>query len=113
MLVVEKSEFSGTWLVSTDGRTGRLTLQGVGDPQEESYTLTGQFMDADGQAYPVDSIVISVHKISFVIRFTEYSQLFRGYLFTETRDAMAGYTIRGDERYGWFAILASSPLVRS
>jgi len=111
MLIVDVSEFFGTWLMNNDGRTGKLILEGVGDPEDPEFALRGRYTDADGQPYPVDSISISVHKISFIIHFTEHSQLYRGYLFTETRDALAGYTIRGDDRYGWFAILADSSLV--
>ena len=111
MLVVRISEFFGSWLMNHDGFTGRLTLEGVGDPEDEEFTLRGSYEGADGQEYAVDSLSVDVHKISFIIHFTEHSQLFRGYLFTETRDSMAGYTIRGDERYGWFAILADSPLI--
>lgn len=113
MLIVDVSEFFGTWLMNHDGRTGKLVLEGVGDPEDPEFALSGRYTDADGQPYPVDSISIRVHKISFIIHFTEHSQLYRGYLFTETRDALAGYTIRGDDRYGWFAILADSLLVAS
>ena len=111
MLVVGVNEFLGSWLVNHDGLTGRLLLEGEGDPDEETFILRGRYEDAQGQRYRVDSISIDVHRISFIVYFTEHSQLFRGYLFTETRDAIAGYTIRGDVRYGWFAIQVDSPLV--
>lgn len=108
MIVVEPNEFCGTWLMNQDGQKGKLILEGVGDPESPDFALRGRYTDADGQPYPVDSISVDVHKISFIVHFTEHSQLFRGYLFTESRDAMAGYTIRDEERYGWFAIRADS-----
>ena len=111
MLVVNVSELLGSWLMNHDGLTGRLYLEGVGDPDDEDFAVRARYEDASGQEYRVDGISIDVHKISFILHFTEHSQLFRGYLFTETRDALAGYTIRGDERYGWFAILVDSPLI--
>jgi len=113
MIVVEAHEFCGTWLMNHDGEKGKLILEGVGDPESAEFTLNGSYTGADGQRYPVESINVDGHKISFIVHFTEHSQLFRGYLFTETRDAMAGYTIREEERYGWFAILADSPLLAS
>ncbi|MBC8447220.1 MAG: hypothetical protein H8D78_05675 [Chloroflexi bacterium] len=117
MLIVGVSEFGGTWLMNHDGLKGKLVLECVEEEVENSenpvITLVGRYADASGQPYPVDSISVDVHRISFIIHFTEHSQLYRGYLFTETRDAMAGYTIRGEERFGWFAILAESPLIAS
>jgi hypothetical protein len=94
-----------------EGLAGKLLLEGKGDPEDPEFVLLASYEDADGQSFPVDSLNVDVHKISFIVHYTEHSQLFRGYLFTDTRDAMAGYTIRGDERYGWFAILADSPLI--
>lgn len=117
MLIVEVSEFAGAWLMNHDGLTGKLVLECVEetgkDAETRVRTLSGRYTDASGQPYPVDSVSVDVHRISFIIHFTEHSQLFRGYLFTETRDAMAGYTIRGEERFGWFAIRAESPLIAS
>ncbi|HUW15182.1 MAG TPA: hypothetical protein VM537_36045 [Anaerolineae bacterium] len=111
MRVVEVTEFLGSWLLNHDGLTGRLLLEGEGDPDEQTFVARGRYEDAQGQKYRVDSISINVHKISFIVHFTEHSQLFRGYLFTETRDAIAGYTIRDDVRYGWFAIQVDSSLI--
>jgi len=117
MLIVEVSEFASTWLMNHDGLKGKLVLQCVaeeaGEAETPVITLTGCYTDASGQSYSVDGIRIDVHRISFIIHFTEHNQLYRGYLFTETRDAMAGYTIRGEERFGWFAIRAESPLLAS
>jgi len=113
MIVVQASDFCGVWLMNHDGQKGKLVLEGIGDPESPDFTLRGRYADANGQPYPIDSISVNDHKISFIVRFTEHSQLFRGYLFTETKDAMAGYTIRGEDRYGWFAIRADSPLIAS
>jgi hypothetical protein len=111
MLVVEVGEYIGTWLMNHDGSTGILQVEGVGDPEDPEFAIQARYVDADGQVYPVDGIGIDVHKLSFIVHFTEHSQLFRGYLFTGTKDALAGYTIRGEERYGWFAILDDSRLI--
>lgn len=117
MLVVEPSEFCGSWLMNHDGQKGKLLLEGaledVEDSESPEFILRGRYTDAHGLPYPVDSISVDVHRIRFIIHFTEHNQLFRGYLFTETRDAMAGYTIREEERYGWFAIHAESTLIAS
>jgi hypothetical protein len=111
MLVIEVSEFCGTWLVNHDGLAGKLVVEGEGDPEDPEFAVHASYFGADGQAYAVNGISIDVHKMSFIVHFTEHSQLFRGYLFTETRDALAGYTIRGEDRFGWFAILQDSPLI--
>ena len=114
MIIVAVSEFCGSWLMNHDGQKGKLVLEGtLGSPENPEFTLSGRYTDANGQPYPVDSINADGHKISFIVYFTEHSQLFRGYLFTETKDAMAGYTIRDEERYGWFAIHADSALLAS
>jgi len=103
--------FCGTWLFSCDGLAGRLAVELIGEPDSPEVGLAAQFTDADGRKHKVDSLKVDLHRISFIVRFAGQGQLFRGYLFTKTHDAMAGYTVRGDDRYGWFAIRSDSLLV--
>jgi hypothetical protein len=104
-------DFCGTWLLNHDGSAGRFVIEETGEPESADYGLAARFTDADGLSHPVEGLNVESHKITFIVTLAGLGQLFRGYLFTGSRDAMAGYTIRGDERFGWFAIRADSPLV--
>ena len=106
---VPKSDFYGTWAMNHDGWEGKLVLRGAGIPDG----LFGDYVGADGRVHFVQGSVES-HKIVFYIDLKdtkglpEDDQRFEGYLFTQSRKAMAGTTAWTSTIYGWSAVKTSS-----
>jgi len=106
---IPKSDFFGTWALNHDGWEGKLVLRGAGIPAG----LFGDYVGADGKIHFVQGSVES-HKIVFYVDMKDTKglpdddQRFEGYLFTQSRKAMAGTTAWGGMTYGWSAVKSSS-----
>jgi hypothetical protein len=125
---VHLPDFPGTYHMVHDGWEGTLegTLElitGSGDPTIGQFNVGGNYTSADGQLYRARGQVSTWdypiedwgpnHKIEFDIDFKDtptYSadnQAFEGYVFTQTKDAMAGITWSQDEPnipFGFYAL---------
>jgi hypothetical protein len=106
---VPKTDFYGTWAMNHDGWQGQLVLRGAGIPAG----LFGDYVGADGKVHFVQGSVED-HKVVLYIDLKDTKglpdddQRFEGYLFTQSRNAMAGTTTWGNVHYGWSAVKTSS-----
>lgn len=101
---VTKQDFYGTWALNHDGWQGTLVLRGAGIPAG----LFGDYLAADGKVHFVQGSV-EAHKIIFYIDMKDTKglpgddQRFEGYLFSQSRQAMAGTTSWSGTMFGWSA----------
>ncbi|MCX6557525.1 MAG: hypothetical protein NTW95_08885 [Candidatus Aminicenantes bacterium] len=106
---VTKQDFFGTWAMNHDGWEGTLVLRAAGIPGG----LFGDYLAADGKVHFVQGSV-EAHKIVFYVDLKdtkglpEDDQRFEGYLFTQSRQAMAGTTTWANIVYGWSAAKTSA-----
>jgi hypothetical protein len=124
---VSMEHFLGTYRMEHDGWKGtlelwqpRFTVLGAGN-------VAGRYTASDGTAYNVRGTVKTAstmlpsdwpdHKIEFYIDFPNTADLnddqeFEGYLFTQTKDAMAGITWWNSTPFGFFAEKERPPVPR-
>ncbi|MDU9049259.1 MAG: C25 family cysteine peptidase [Candidatus Electrothrix sp. Rat3] len=118
---VQRADFSSNYAMKHDGWQGMLQLERADgvflDPANNFVNMpnmagTYEEHDVRGYArtatYPLSSDWGPDHKIEFYIDFADTSnqeddQKFEGYLFTQTKDAMAGVTWWNDTPFGFFA----------
>jgi hypothetical protein len=118
---VTVQDFVGSYYMNHDGWEGTLVLEvdtSVVVPGDQNPNLRGQYTSADGdwegnvrgyahEFLPEDG---PDHKIEFYIDSAGTSLKFEGYLFTETKDAMAGMFWVNDTPFGFYALnQASTP----
>lgn len=119
---IAKPDFVGTYAMNHDGWRGTLTLWAEDDdPIEQRPNVRGFYVPEGGgpernvrgwvrtAAYPIDPTWGPDHKIELRIDFAgtldpDDDQAFDGYLFTQTRDALAGVTWWHDRPFGFYAV---------
>ena len=119
---ITKLDFLGTYAMNHDGWRGTLTLWAQDDdPIEQLPNVLGTYVPDGGgpergvrgwvrtSSYPIDPTWGPDHKVELFIDFagtldTADDQRFDGYLFTRTRDAMAGVTWWHDRPFGFYAV---------
>lgn len=118
--VLAKSDFLGKYFINHDGWQGRLELIGYYDTAGQP-NITGSYVDSSGMSHLVRGYVRTStydlppdwgpdHKIVFFIDLPNTptnpydDQLFEGYLFTHTKQAMAGITYWYEQPFGFYAV---------
>ena len=116
--IFSKTDFLGEYYMVHDGWVGKLTLSAVADSPPQP-NITGTYRVGAGATHEVYAFVRTStysqppawgpdHKIVLYIDFNDTSsttddQAFEGYLFTQSKKALAGLTIWGGNPYGFFA----------
>jgi hypothetical protein len=123
--VISTVEFlRGTWDMDHDGWKGTLVVNRIWNSRVEKigtcgypvWDISGTYTGQDGKQYamtgkiggqdPNDrnpSCKRSDHKVRFTIAFPGNNQAFEGYVFTWTKNAIAGYTWWSGRPFGWYA----------
>ncbi len=115
----QRDDFAGTYYMSHDGWFGALQLvKQDGDFIESMPNMGGKYTGRDGSehavrgyvrtaTYPVPDSQGPDHRISFYIDFADTpqrsdDQKFEAYIFTHTKDAMAGVTYWNGTPFGFY-----------
>lgn len=101
---IPKKDFYGEWKMVHDGWEGMLKL-GAGGAKN---VVKGHYTGGDGKQHDVMGEV-NDYKVTFRINMQDTAkeaddQEFVGYLFTQSRNAMAGTTVWSQKTYGWYAV---------
>ncbi|MDD3554571.1 MAG: C25 family cysteine peptidase [Deltaproteobacteria bacterium] len=116
---IQRADFVGTFQSDHDGWRGHLTLQKAdGNFIEGTPNMSGTYTDGSGKKHGVRGYVRTAdypltpasdpdHKITFYIDFNDTAtqnddQKFEGYLFTRTKNAVAGITYWNNIPFGFF-----------
>ena len=118
---IQRQDFSGTYGMAHDGWRGSLNLtrDWGGDAIEGTPNMGGKYIAADGgqhalrgymrtATYPIPAAAGPDHQLLFYINFNDNldpadDQKFEGYLFTQTKNAMAGITWWNKVPFGFYA----------
>lgn len=118
---IQKQDLAGTYTMVHDGWKGTLRLQAADDsPIEAAPNLTGTWTAPEGYlrgvrgymrtwSYPQPPAFGPDHKALLYIDFpdslpTEDDSKFEGYLFTRTKEAIAGLTYWNNTPFGFYAL---------
>jgi hypothetical protein len=124
-MAVSINDVIGTWNMVHDGWNGTLVIQGedqVLHPVDGNCTFTSTtffgtytgpgadnvqvqgFLGGEDSNWQSSGCAQADHLVNFTVSFTSApTQRFIGYVFTQTKNAMAGYTWWDGIPFGWYA----------